>query len=89
MVKSCIIFVHMGAILPPQEGSNSLQGRNFLPLLFSERSPKKYAKLMVEAYICDNLNKIYKFYLIFSKKKIVLENCLEGIRLISFVHLLL
>ena len=46
----------------------------------------KYAKTMVEPYICDNSNHNYRFFFIFNKKILKLENYLEGIRLISFVH---
>ena len=44
------------------------RGRNFLTLILK----KKYLKsLMVEPYVCDNLNQIYRFFFfVFKGKKI-------------------
>ena len=52
---------------PPVKGGGELspRGRNFLPLVFSEKMPQKkkiIVKPMVELYSCDNLNHIYRFF---------------------------
>ena len=53
----------MAAITPLQGGSNlPLEGggkKFFTVGIFIKRNTSKYAKLMVEPYICDNLNQIY------------------------------
>ena len=51
---------------------------DFFPreLFFSidiRKNASKYAKLMVEAYICHNLNQIHRFFLFLTKKKLNLE----------------
>ena len=38
VVRSYVIFVYMGTILSPQGGKYPSRGRNFLPLVFSERT---------------------------------------------------
>ena len=42
-------------------------GRNILILVFLETTPQN-AQLLVEPYICDILNQIYRFFLFFNKK---------------------
>ena len=48
----------MGAILP--------LGEKFLPLVFSEKNASKYATLMSEPYVCDHLNQIYQFLILYA-----------------------
>ena len=44
VVRSCIIFVYMGTIILPQGGGSNPPGRNFLPLVFSEKTPQNTHK---------------------------------------------
>ena len=61
-------------------------GENFFAVDIFRKNASKYVKSMVEPYIFDNLNHNYRFFFIFNKKILKFENRLEGIRLISFVH---
>ena len=51
----------MGAILPPRE--------NFFTVSISRKNVSKYAKLMLESYICGNLNHNHRFFSFLRKKK--------------------
>ena len=72
------------------ERSNNASGEIFFFGIF-RKNTSKYAKRMIEPYICDSLNQIYRFFFIFNKQifkfQNVLENCLKDNRLIYFVHL--
>ena len=60
----------------------------FFTIGIFRKNTSKYAKLMVEPYICDNLNHNYRFFSFLTKNfEIHLENRLEGNALISFVDL--
>ena len=51
IVRTYIIFLSMLAMHPPRE--------IFVTVGIFRKNTSKYAKLMVELYICDNLNQIY------------------------------
>ena len=68
IVISYIIFVYMGAILPQRWGSNP-PGKKFFTVDIFRKNTSKCVKLMVEPYICDNLNKIFGFLSFFNNKK--------------------
>ena len=80
-----MIFVNVGAMLRRRVEVPSSEKKIFNIGIISKNT-SKYGKLMVEPYFCDNLNHNYGFFFIFNKKILKLENPLEGIRLISFVH---
>ena len=52
----------MGAILPPQGGESNPSGKKFFTVSIFRKNVSKYAKLMVEPYVCDNLNHIDRFF---------------------------
>ena len=79
IVRSYITFVCMGGEVTPL-------GEKFFTVSIFRKNISKYTKLMVEPYICDILNHSYRFFSLLTKKILKLENCLEGIRLISFIH---
>ena len=80
---SAVKFFPQGGVSPPRG--------NFLTVRIFRKNTLKFAKLMVEPHVCDNLSQIYGFLSFFNKKilKNVLENRLENNKMISFVHLLL
>ena len=41
------------------KGLNAPSGKKFFTIVIFRKNTSKYAKLMVELYICDNLNQIY------------------------------
>ena len=60
----------MGSILLPEEGSDTPPPQGKFFFIVEKRVRKntsKYAKRMAETRICDNLNQIYRFFLIFNK----------------------
>ena len=66
-----------------------LTGKKFFTASIFGKNISKYAKLILEPYICDNLNRNYRFFSFLTKKFWNLEaseNRLEDIRLISFIH---
>ena len=65
---------------------------NFFNIVIFRKNSSKYAELVVEPFVCDNLNQIYRFSLFLTKTfwmsfRNVIENRQEGTKLISFVHL--
>ena len=82
-----------GGNTSPVGGGSNTPGDNFFIVSHFRKNAFNYAKPVVEPYICDNLNQTYRFFSFLTKKlfktsfKNVLENRLEGNRLISFVHL--
>ena len=89
-----ILCMYRGNIPPPVGcGVDNSPLKKFFTIGIFKKNASKYTKIMVESHICDNLNQNYSIFLIFNKKKFLnsfrndLENCLEGNRLISFVHL--
>ena len=79
-------FCIYGDNTPPAGGEVTPPGEKFFTVSIFRKNVSKYVKLMVEPYICDNLNHNYRFFSFLTKKNLKLENRLEGIRLISFVH---
>ena len=60
----------MGGIHPsPRENSFTIG--------IFKRITSKYAKLMIELYICDNLNQTYRFLSLLTKKNFERESYLE------------
>ena len=58
-------FAYIGRILPRMggEGGNKPPGGGELFYRwYIKKDTSKYAKLMVEPYICDNLHQIYRFF---------------------------
>ena len=49
-------------------GSNLPRGRNFFAICIIRKNASKYAKLMVESYICDNLYQVYRFFSFWTKQ---------------------
>ena len=79
------IFCTYGGNAPPVGGGGNPPGEKFFTIGIFRKKASKYAKLMVEPYIYDNLNQMYHFFLF--KKKKHFEIRLEGNRLVSFVPL--
>ena len=63
-------------------------GAGIFTVVFFWKNTSNYAKLIVEPYICDNLNKIYRLFPLLTTKKIwdsfrnVLKNRLKSIALV-------
>ena len=86
--KIICIFSIYGDNNPLDTQSNPL-GEKFFTIGVFRKNASKYAKLMIESYISDNLSEICQFFSILTKKKLkfmYLKNHLKGNRLISFVH---
>ena len=84
MYVGTMLPVREGEITPPPGEKCFNNGKN----------ASKSTKLIVEPYICDNLSRIYRFFLIFNKTILkgtsfrnVLENRLKNNELIFFLHL--
>ena len=78
----------MGNTLPI--GMEKPPGVKFFTISIFTQNTSKHTKLMVEPFIYDNLNQIYRFFSFLTKNfeiHLVLENCLGGNRLIYFIHL--
>ena len=58
----------MGTILPPQGGGVTPPGEKFFTVNVFRKNISKHSILMVEPYICDNLNQTYRFFLFLRKK---------------------
>ena len=71
IITSYITFGCVGTIPPSRRGeSNPLpRGEPFFTVSNFRKNTSKYAKLMVEPYICDNLNHNYRFFSFLPKKK--------------------
>ena len=67
IVKSYIIFVYKGAILTQLGGGITPPEEKIFTIGIFRKITSKYAKLMVEPHICDNLKKNSDFF-IFNKK---------------------
>ena len=84
MCKGNTLLVGGGSNLPPPAG------KTFTVFIF-RKNTSNHAKLMVELYICDNLNKLYRFFHVqqksFERFINILGNRQADNRLISFVHL--
>ena len=57
----------MGAILP-HRGEVTPSGEKFFIVAIFRKKTSKYTKLIIEPYIYDNLNRIYRFFFIFNEK---------------------
>ena len=58
IVRSYIIFVYIRAISPLLHPP----GKKFFTVGIFRKNISKYVKLMIESYICDNLNQIYRLF---------------------------
>ena len=52
----------------PRRGGSNPPGEKFFTVSIFRKNVSKYAKLIVEPYICDNLNHNYRFFLFLIKK---------------------
>ena len=57
-------FCTYGGNTPPRRGRSNPPGEKFFNAGIFRKNASKYAKLMVERYVCDNLNQIYRFFFI-------------------------
>ena len=51
----------------PRKGGYNPHGGNFFTFGIFRQNASKNEKLMVETYICDNLNQIYRFFSFLTK----------------------
>ena len=60
-------------------GGNTPPGEKFFTVNFFRKKTSKYAKLIVESCICDNLNQIYQYFPFLTKNfEIHLVKTLSG-----------
>ena len=83
------IFCIYGGNTPPNGGGGEKLrfGEKFFTVGIFRKNTPKCAKPMVEPYICDNLNQIYRYFSFLTKKILKFsqsKNRLEGYR--DFVH---
>ena len=64
----CIFCMHGGNTLPIGRINSPPQGGKFFTVGIIRKNISKYAKLMVEPYICDSVSQIYRFLFSFLTK---------------------
>ena len=63
IVRSYTIFVYMGIIFATLGGDEvTLPEKEVFTAGIFRKNASKKAKLVVDKYICDNLNQIYRFF---------------------------
>ena len=71
IISNIIYFLYIWGQYFTHKGEGNPQGRIFFTVGIFKKNILKYAKLMFEPYISDNLNQIYHFFLSYFKRKVI------------------